>query len=99
MNLAEIKAAQQRANEIEHWLRKLDDANEKLRLVNRFVKEGSVWRPSLCIKKSDGGYGSSIDISIPISGGLIQQTAINEVVAIRRELNILGYEWPAGGKS
>ena len=92
MTLEEMKAVAAKADQIQSKLRLLEQAEERLALVNKFGKEGQVWRPLLCLKEGERWGGRSVDIAIDIPFGVIQQQAVDAVKRIKRELVLLGYQ-------
>ena len=99
MNLDDMKETRARLNQIERLVEELEKAQRTLKCVNEYVKSGSVWRPELCVRARTAHWtDDSITVRVPVPAGVIQQSAINEVVRLKRELNLLGYEWPAARK-
>lgn len=97
--MEEMKAVRERLWAIERLLEELKKAEAVLANVNAYVTAGKVWRPQLCVKARGGYYDNDeVNITVTIPSGVIQQAAINDVVRIKRELNLLGYEWPAPQK-
>lgn len=99
--MEELEAAAKRLEELNRAVDRLKAAEETLRLVNKCVEAGNVWRPALVVKPADRGYYTStpeITVRVEIPADYVQQAAINAVVRCKRELNLLGYDWPKKDK-
>lgn len=92
MGLDEIEAAEKRAANLRNALRALARANHRLELVRKHTKSGQVWRPRLTLHQDKNSYwnGRDVEIEVPISAGLIQQTVLNEYYAAKRAVILLG---------
>lgn len=100
MNLAEMKAAGEKAASIEHALERLKKAEWTLALVNKYAaaNRGSEWKPELRLDKGDGYYDRPVIIQVAIPHEFVLQQAINAVVTARRAVVQAGGELPTASE-
>jgi hypothetical protein len=95
MTLAELKAAGQRAHQIECALERLADAEKRLALINKHGRPGMTWDVKILLCQGDRYGNGNIygDASVPF--GVVQQQAVYAVEAARRAVIRLGEEPPS----
>lgn len=102
MTLAELKAAGDKAANIERALERLKNAEHTLRLVNRYAaeNEGKSWSPELQLSKDAGqySYASQTAITVKIPHEFIVRQAINEVIDARRKVVLAGGDLPTASE-
>lgn len=100
MNLAELKAAGEKAANIERALDRLKQAERTLDSVNKYAaaNRGSEWKPELRLDKGDGYYDRPVTIQVAIPHEFVLRQAINAVIAARRAVVLAGGELPTASE-
>lgn len=88
MTLEEMEAAGRQAGLIRSLKAELAKAQSTLAAVNQYGKAGQVWRPELRVKDAPPySYGhGEVTVRVAIPFGVIQQSALDEVRRLRREI-------------
>jgi len=100
MTLAEMKAAGEKAANIEHALERLKKAEWTLDLVNKYAAKnrGLEWKPELRLDKGDSYYNRPVTIEVAIPFELVMQQAVNAVVSARRAVVRAGGDLPTASE-
>lgn len=99
MTLDEMKAAGEKAAQIQSALERLKIAENTLKLVNDYAaKNGNAcWSPDLTLGKRNGYYRDPV-ITVRIPMGFIQRQAIDAVHEARRAVVQAGGELPTASE-
>lgn len=100
MTLEEMKAAGEKAANIERALERLRQAEWTLNLVNKHVAANSrsQWEPELRLDKGDSYYNRPVTIRVVIPHEFVLRQAICAVVAARRAVVQAGGELPTASE-
>lgn len=95
MSLQEMEAAGKRAANIRSLQATLDQERRALAEVNKYVKSGMHWEPTITLKEGKPTeYWNSaerpIQIKVRIPAGVVQQAAVDAVARLEREIIKLG---------
>lgn len=97
MTLAELEAAGNRAGAIKRALTHLREVERQLALINKFGA-GKVWSIYLCLNPDRDRYDREVSVPVELPFGVVQQQAINAVVAARRAVVMAGGELPTASE-
>lgn len=91
MTPEEVKAARAKIAALENAYAAYSKTKHELELVQKYVKQGQVWEPTLCLHKAER-YSSFGDvyIHVRIPAGVIQQSVLDRHLAAKRLLIQLG---------
>lgn len=83
-----MEAAGRQAGHIRNLKAELAKAESTLAAVNKHGKSGQVWRPEFRIKDAPAySYGhGEVTVRVVVPFGVIQQSALDEVRRLRREI-------------
>lgn len=89
MELAEMDKIAAQADRIRSAQRQLDDAQHRLALVNKHVKDGQHWDVMICIYRRPQYSGErDIDLRVALPGSYVQQQAVDQVKRAERDLTM-----------
>lgn len=98
MTLAELKAAGQRARQIEAALDRLAEVEKRLAMINKHGRPGMSWDVKILLCQGDRyGNGNTYGDAV-VRFGVVQQQAVYAVDAARREVIRLGGEVPTASE-
>ena len=97
--LAEMTAIGEKAAKIQHALKLLKQAEQKLALINKYAKEhaGKCWKPELRLEKSNYSY-RDITVEVVIPYEYVVRQVIDEVHGARRYVVSVGGECPTASE-
>lgn len=97
MTLAELEAAGNRASAIKRALTDLQEVERQLALINRHGA-GKVWNIHLCLNPNRDRYDREVSVPVNLPFGVVQQQAVNAVIAARRAVVLAGGELPTASE-
>lgn len=97
MTLIELKAAGQRARQIEAALERLAEAEKRLALINEHGP-GKTWDVKILLVQGDRYGNGNLYGDAVVTFGVVQQQAIHAVVAARRVVVLAGGELPTASE-
>lgn len=81
-----MRAIAKRVETINAKRERLKRLQDKLDLINKYGKPGIGWKVRICLKPNDGYRDNSIETEAFLPFEVVQQRAVYEVDAARREL-------------
>jgi len=96
MNINDAKIASEKLGQFRNLKQRLKEAEDRLHSVNAAGREnaGKTYPVRVILKAGNRhAYNDrDVEISIPLSFGVVQQHVLNEVNGLRREIALLGIE-------